>query len=303
MSQSTAASKWPSVTFSEMPPETEVTERVLDLHTFVNLLNVTAGVLSWAGGRQPTPAVKALMERITEATSAFLESDGTSVEALIERPEFRNALVSLKHEWSQSGKTAELAAILTEILTLFDGRLRGYQEFKRQPGARDSYRSEELRAVLLRFFRATSVYSGGRFQVVESAVEPSDGSHHVEFDFDAGESGVFTLPPVALDCLYDLVANARKYSPSGGQMRIEVRQQSGGVCLAVQDQGMGIPEEELRRVVRFGYRARNAGAIATMGGGFGLTKALSVAVRYGGHLQIASRLLEGTRVELFLPHS
>jgi len=52
MSQSTAASKWPSVTFSEMPPETEVTERVLDLHTFVNLLNVTAGVLSWAGERR-----------------------------------------------------------------------------------------------------------------------------------------------------------------------------------------------------------------------------------------------------------
>lgn len=302
MSQAFELPQWPTVVFTEMPPDEEVSPRLLDLHSFINLLNVIGSVASLAGGRQPTAALQTLIVTVERATGDFLSSDGASVEELLVRSELRNTLAGLIHEWAaKGGRHAEWSTLLTEILTLFDRRLQEYRENKDQPTRRKVVGPDEIRDPLLEFFQLMARYSGGRFEVTDSEPEHRAGTHFVRFDLEPGPGGVFELPQLALDSIYDFAANARKYSPLGGKIDVYARRTPKGVVLGVRDEGVGIPEEELRRVVRFGYRARNAGAITTMGGGFGLTKALSVAVRHRGSLTIASILGMGTVVEMLVP--
>jgi signal transduction histidine kinase len=69
----------------------------------------------------------------------------------------------------------------------------------------------------------------------------------------------------------------------------------------VEDDGRGIPADEVARVVEFGYRASNVLDKATKGGGFGLTKAYHTVTRLGGTLDITSTVGQGTRVALEIP--
>ena len=72
--------------------------------------------------------------------------------------------------------------------------------------------------------------------------------------------------------------------------------------VVVRDSGMGIPADELDKVVQFGYRASNVkDKVRTMGGGFGLTKAYKVVKGLGGRMWIESELNKGTSVKFELP--
>src|SRR5207247_7455857 len=68
------------------------------------------------------------------------------------------------------------------------------------------------------------------------------------------------LPPVAADpdkvrqVLVNLVDNAVKYSPDGGEVRVEISSEPEGIRFAVRDQGLGIPYGEQRRIFDKFYR-------------------------------------------------
>ncbi|TMJ93669.1 MAG: cell wall metabolism sensor histidine kinase WalK, partial [Actinobacteria bacterium] len=61
------------------------------------------------------------------------------------------------------------------------------------------------------------------------------------------------LPPVEADAdrvrqvMANLISNARKYSPAGGEIRISVRLLEGAAEVSVTDQGLGLPPEALHR--------------------------------------------------------
>ncbi|MFM7575402.1 MAG: PAS domain S-box protein, partial [Microcystaceae cyanobacterium] len=69
--------------------------------------------------------------------------------------------------------------------------------------------------------------------------------------------------------LTNLLSNALKYSPQGGDIQLRLSYQAPNVCLEVQDQGMGIPAEDLGRLFTPFHRAHNVGNI--QGTGLGLT--------------------------------
>jgi signal transduction histidine kinase len=83
----------------------------------------------------------------------------------------------------------------------------------------------------------------------------------------------------------NLVGNAVKYSPSGGDVRITIRAEADEagrrVILAVQDWGIGIPPAELSRVFEPRYRASNAAA-RVGGSGIGLANVRDLVERHGG---------------------
>lgn len=80
-----------------------------------------------------------------------------------------------------------------------------------------------------------------------------------------------------------------------------VRDDGKSLHFMVKDTGQGIPEDELERVTQYGYRASNTNQKRTMGGGFGLTKALYVVSQYGGEMWIDSEVDTGTRVTIVIP--
>ncbi len=117
-----------------------------------------------------------------------------------------------------------------------------------------------------------------------------DGAPVPTFQGDEGRLGQ------ALD---NLISNACKFTPRGGQ--VEVRLERAGECavLAVSDTGTGIPYHEQERVFERFTRASTAGEIP--GVGLGLTIVKAIAEAHGGWVDLKSRPGSGTTFRVFLP--
>jgi two-component system phosphate regulon sensor histidine kinase PhoR len=120
------------------------------------------------------------------------------------------------------------------------------------------------------------------------------------------------LPEVALagaagelrSALSNLVNNAVRYTPAGGQ--IDVRWQvlpDGRVEFSVTDTGPGIAPEHLPRLSERFYRVDRSRSRESGGTGLGLAIAKHVAQRHGGELRIASTLGKGSRFSVVFPAS
>lgn len=123
----------------------------------------------------------------------------------------------------------------------------------------------------------------------------------VHLTFESVEGGKIRMPALFQDVIRDLIANARKCTPPGGTIEAGLAQTRDSLILVVSDTGRGIPENEVEKVVIFGFRSQNVSDIVTRGGGFGLTKAFWVAKQFGGRMWIRSEVGVGTRIKIVLP--
>ncbi len=98
-----------------------------------------------------------------------------------------------------------------------------------------------------------------------------------------------------------LVDNGIKYSAKEDLLKLSVFCQDGTVHIQVQDQGIGIPAEEVSSVFQRFYRSDESRARKTGGAGLGLAIARWIVERHSGHFEIVSRLHIGTRVTLLFP--
>jgi signal transduction histidine kinase len=101
--------------------------------------------------------------------------------------------------------------------------------------------------------------------------------------------------------LSNLVSNAIKFSPDGGDVVLTLWRSRDGVVLSVRDRGLGIPADDLERVFDRFHRAANVvGRIA--GTGLGLPIVRRIAEQHGGRTYVAwSGTGDGTEVVLRLP--
>jgi two-component system phosphate regulon sensor histidine kinase PhoR len=100
----------------------------------------------------------------------------------------------------------------------------------------------------------------------------------------------------------NLVSNAVRYTPSGGQVHIIWRDsEDGGVELAVRDTGAGISEEHLPRLTERFYRVDRSRSRDTGGTGLGLAIVKHVANRHQGDLRISSKVGAGSTFCLHFP--
>ena len=111
-----------------------------------------------------------------------------------------------------------------------------------------------------------------------------------------GDSGITVLgDPAALAVLVrNLVDNALRYTPAGGQVRLTLASNRTGPLLAVDDNGPGIPEAERERV--FERFVRGAAAADAAGSGLGLAIVRSIAQRHGASVVLGESALGGLRV-------
>ena len=104
--------------------------------------------------------------------------------------------------------------------------------------------------------------------------------------------------------LTNLVSNAIKYSPAGGQVRVELGQECDNgdewAVLRVADRGVGIPGHELPRVFERFFRGSNVqGKFA--GTGLGLAGARQIVEQHGGQVSVESQEQAGTTFTIRLP--
>jgi signal transduction histidine kinase len=101
--------------------------------------------------------------------------------------------------------------------------------------------------------------------------------------------------------LTNLVSNAVKYTPNGGEVRITLSEQMDNARLDISDTGIGIPEASQTHLFEEFYRAPNAKAQVKQGTGLGLVITKDIITRYGGTIRVDSTAGEGTTFTLLLP--
>ena len=99
----------------------------------------------------------------------------------------------------------------------------------------------------------------------------------------------------------NLLDNAIQFTPDGGKIAIGLEQIENNVKLWVQDNGMGISENELERVFDRFYQSDPARTYNNGGFGLGLSIAQWIVREHNGNIRISSRLGEGTTVVVTLP--
>jgi len=138
---------------------------------------------------------------------------------------------------------------------------------------------------------------------VGDVMTPQAAKKHIRLEADLAP--VFFRVHGDRDTLYqavlNVVSNAIKYTPEGGQVRISTFIEEGSVVVEVADTGYGIPPDDLARVFEKFYRSRNsAKEVAGTGLGLALVKHVVETV-HGGRITLESQVGKGSVFRLYLP--
>jgi len=111
--------------------------------------------------------------------------------------------------------------------------------------------------------------------------------------------------PVALDAnlirqaIANLLSNAIKYSPNGGVVKLDLTYEDQTIGIRIQDEGMGIPEADQKRLFEVFHRAMNVGNIP--GTGLGLPIVKRAVEAHGGKISVESKIGVGTTFTIRIP--
>lgn len=110
------------------------------------------------------------------------------------------------------------------------------------------------------------------------------------------------LDPIRLEqILTNLLSNAIRYTPAGGQVELTLASISNSVLVRVHDSGPGIPPESLPYIFGRFYRVDKARNRSEGGSGLGLAIARQLARAHGGDLTVANHPMGGAEFTLSLP--
>ena len=134
-----------------------------------------------------------------------------------------------------------------------------------------------------------------RTQALEKGVD-------ITFDIDELIPQIMADKKLIDELLTNLISNAIKYTPPGGNVRVSLTKESKDrVRLEVFDTGIGIPEKDMPRLFSEFFRAENAKAFAEEGTGLGLVIIKEILDRIKGTISVKSKVGEGTCFTCFLP--
>jgi K+-sensing histidine kinase KdpD len=100
--------------------------------------------------------------------------------------------------------------------------------------------------------------------------------------------------------LSNLLSNAVKYTPTGSVL-VSLRQNGEWALLKIKDTGMGIPENEIKKVFKEFFRASNARKSQVIGTGVGLAGVKDLVSRFGGILELNTEENKGSEFIVRLP--
>jgi two-component system OmpR family sensor kinase len=101
--------------------------------------------------------------------------------------------------------------------------------------------------------------------------------------------------------LLNLVENALKYTPPGGEVTLSLHRENGWVRVAVADTGIGIPAEDLPHIFERFYRVDKARSREKGGTGLGLSIAQWIAHVHEGRIEVESEVGRGSTFTIWLP--
>lgn len=151
--------------------------------------------------------------------------------------------------------------------------------------------------------RREEVSLGPLVTQVMSEIEVASADRDVDVRSDVPDD----LPSIEADpervhqVIFNLVDNAVRFTPEGGEVRIQAHRHNGSVEVSVADTGVGIPPEALPRLFERFYRVDPARAREDGGTGIGLAIARSVVEAHGGTIRAESEPGQGSTFTFDLP--
>jgi PAS domain S-box-containing protein len=207
-----------------------------------------------------------------------------------------------------------LAAIYGSALTLHRSDLELDDDMRQRLLAVVSDESTRLADIVDDLLLASYLDTGGAPANVQScnaraltkSVLDAAGTHvpdTVSLVLDAPKR----LPRVAADpgqlrqVLANVVDNAVKYSPEGGEVRVSLAQENGRMRFAVRDSGLGIPAKERKRIFEKFYRLDPNMTRGIGGTGLGLYICRELVQRVGGRIWVESEMGKGSTFFVEVP--
>lgn len=134
--------------------------------------------------------------------------------------------------------------------------------------------------------------------MIEEIVLADQGAHAIELSAPA--SVPTTLDPTFIrKILSNLLSNAVRYSPAGTSVKVRIELASATVLIVVEDQGIGVPAKDLKRIFEPFERCSNVGEIKGTGLGLSIVKRMTELLH--GSVEIESVEGQGTRFTINLP--
>ncbi|MEI6530869.1 MAG: PAS domain S-box protein, partial [bacterium] len=162
----------------------------------------------------------------------------------------------------------------------------------------DSQRSEEGRFPLL-------LAPCNPAEMIKRVVEDSQGyalSYQVSFDLNLQPVPEGACDEEALSRVVEnLLTNAVKFSPKGGQVEVRLKLEDQTLLLEVEDHGLGIPAQEQQQLFQPFQRGRSVEQKRIPGTGLGLYVCRRIVEEHGGSISLTSEEGKGTVVTVRLP--
>ena len=123
---------------------------------------------------------------------------------------------------------------------------------------------------------------------------------------------VYCDPDRICEVVDNLLSNAIKYTPSGGKIRVATGKKQSYLYVAVQDTGTGIKKQDLERIFEPFQRIEKPTGVESHplerkeeegheGTGLGLTIVKRIVEAHGGHVEVESKINQGSKFSFFLP--
>lgn len=143
----------------------------------------------------------------------------------------------------------------------------------------------------------------GKFvQRITSKFQTIARENTIELESSVEENVYFSLDSDRIEqVLTNLIDNAIRHTHEGGNIKVIQSTADDGIVIKVQDNGTGIPEEDLPFVFERFYKADKARTRGKAGTGLGLAIAKNIVDAHNGRMTVQSKLDEGTTFTIFLP--
>lgn len=143
-------------------------------------------------------------------------------------------------------------------------------------------------------------------ELVEDTIEAqklqaSQKGHQLVLEVDSNKDySIWADAARSRQVLHNILSNAIKYSPDPGMIKLKLFRQEE-VVIQIQDNGIGIPEQDINRIFERFYRVDKARSRKMGGTGLGLSIAKEMIELHGGRIKISSKIGKGTTVTLYFP--
>jgi signal transduction histidine kinase len=209
----------------------------------------------------------------------------------------------------------ELRTPLTVVSSHLEAMIDGIWEATPER-LKSCYEEIERLSGLISDMESLAQIENDNLKLSKSQVDLLELTHTVRSNFEI-ESGKKNISievhgePTVIDAdrdrlnqvIINLLSNAIKYTPENGHVRITVKDTVNNGIITIEDDGIGIPEDELPLIFERFYRTDKSRNRKTGGAGIGLTIVKSIVNAHGGKIIVTSSTEQGSCFTVILPKS